>query len=205
MRKINLSGKRFGKLLVSNYSFSYKGAVYWQCKCDCGNDFDAKSKYLLNGDTKSCGCLISEILNKRNTKHSLSSTPEYKIWKLIKARCYNPNSTFYEHYGGRGIKMFEAWINNFESFIQHIGYRPTPFHSVERIKNDIGYFPGNLKWATKKEQASNKRTNRIIEYNGEKLILQQWADKFNTPVSTLHSRLKVNDIKTVFDKLCQKL
>jgi len=93
-------------------------------------------------------------------KHGLSQTPEYKCWQQIKARCLNPNHIAYAEYGGRGITISSSWENDFQAFLAHVGERPSSKHSLDRIKNELGYEPGNVCWATKEEQNNNRRAHR---------------------------------------------
>ena len=88
-----------------------------------------------------------------------SSLPEYSSWAGMKQRCYNKNAPFYKYYGGRGIIICDEWLHSFEAFYKHIGPRPTPNHSVDRIDNDGNYAPGNVRWATHSEQMLNTRHN----------------------------------------------
>lgn len=105
--------------------------------------------------------------------------PEYKTLKGIKERCRNPNSNGYEHYGGRGISVDERWLGSegFKNFIEDMGPKPTPQHSIERKDTDGDYEPGNCRWATTKEQQNNKTNNRKIKIGGEELTIAQIADK----------------------------
>ena len=98
-------------------------------------------------------------------------TPEYIAWQSIRTRCLNPKSNSYYRYGGRGITMCEAWQGSFETFLKDAGPRPSTLHSIDRLDNDKGYEPGNCRWATAKEQARNRRTSRLVEYNGMMLSL----------------------------------
>ncbi len=91
--------------------------------------------------------------------HGMVRSPEYSSWCAMKARCLNPNTTRFEQWGGRGIKICPQWVNSFENFYADVGPRPTPKHSIDRIDNDGNYEPGNVRWATPKEQNNNKRTN----------------------------------------------
>lgn len=87
----------------------------------------------------------------------MTKSSEYKIWGHIKERCFKPSSAAYRHYGGRGITMYEPWINDFMAFYNYVGKRPSPEHTIDRINVDGNYEPGNIKWSTRKEQANNKR------------------------------------------------
>lgn len=93
-------------------------------------------------------------------KHGLSNTPEYKCWQQIKARCLNPNHRAYADYGGRGITVHETWVNDFVAFLDHVGPRPSRRHSLDRIDNNRGYEPGNVRWASPKRQNNNRRPHR---------------------------------------------
>jgi hypothetical protein len=93
-------------------------------------------------------------------KHGLSQTLEYKCWQQIKARCLNSNHIAYPDYGGRGITIHPDWLGNFPAFLAHIGLRPSKHYSLDRIRNDLGYEPGNVRWATRLEQNNNRRPHR---------------------------------------------
>jgi len=200
--KINITGLTFGRLTVLSESDlrTKDGKVKWLCRCSCGIEKIISGKELRNGDSRSCGCLERETLLKRNTKHGLSKTPEYHIWKAIKQRCCNIEDHAYKDYGGRGITMCDRWLNSFENFISDMGDKPEGLFSIDRKDNDLGYSPDNCFWATKKEQGKNKRNNRWITHNGETKHLQGWADYFMIPVSTLHSALKVKSFEYLYEK-----
>jgi hypothetical protein len=105
-------------------------------------------------------------MTSRNTIKAKSSLPEYAIWKTMKQRCLNSKCREYKYYGARGIGLCDSW-NKFENFILDMGSRPSDSHSIDRINNDLGYFKENCRWATRKEQSRNKRSNLKIEYNGK--------------------------------------
>jgi hypothetical protein len=169
--KHNLSGKRFSRLLVGK-STRADGRVgfSWECLCDCGRRIIARSKSLLDGSTKSCGCLNAERLKAGLCRtHGLCKAPEYRALRAAIGRC-QPHSADREHYYDRGISVCQQWQDpgtGLQDFIAHIGPRPSPQHSLDRIDNDKGYEPGNVRWATKKEQANNR---------GKRLRIDRWTD-----------------------------
>ena len=105
-------------------------------------------------------------------------------------RCYQPAVNSYKDYGGRGIAVFKGWINSYESFLAYIGRAPSPKHSIERINVNGNYEPGNVKWATAKEQGRNMRSNRILTANGKTMILSEWAAYLKIGVGALHGRIR---------------
>lgn len=107
----------------------------------------------------------------------------------IKKRCFNPNFHEYHRYGGRGITMHPAWVDDFLSFLAEVGHRPAPHLTLERIDNNRGYVPGNLKWATRLDQSRNQATNHIIQARGESLPASVWAERTGIKYRTLLSRL----------------
>jgi hypothetical protein len=142
-----------------------------------------------HGTSRSCGCLKREATVKRLTTHGLSKTPENKIWKEIRARCYRTSSKHYKYYGGRGIKVCEQWKMSFKSFLDDMGFRPSAKHSINRKDNDGDYEPGNCEWATALEQSRNKRTNRIVIIDGEPMCMMEVSLRYGVPYDRLKGRL----------------
>jgi hypothetical protein len=118
-----------------------------------------------------------------------SESVEYRTWARMKNRCTNPNHTAYPHYGGRGIAVCDRWMGSFEDFLEDMGRRPTPQHSIDRIDNDGDYEPGNCRWATKTEQSSNYSRNRVLEHGGRRQTLSQWANEVGVSAEAIASRI----------------
>ena len=139
-------------------------------------------------------------------KHGYANkTAEYRAWGHIKSRCYNPNVYNYNNYGGRGIAMCDRWLNSFENFLLDMGDRPSAKHSIDRINSNGDYEPSNCKWSTTKEQSRNLRTNHWIKYDGERLILSDWANKLNATPSNLSRMIKQKSIEYAFNHYKNKL
>lgn len=190
----NLIGKKFGRLKVIKYVGKDENKQrIWLCKCDCGKEKRVSTRYLTSGDTKSCGCLLSdtsrEYYSKLNKTHGMTHTRLYTKWRGMIDRCYNKNTNGYNNYGGRGIKVCDEWKNNFENFYDwaiKTGYKDGL--TIDRINVNEDYSPSNCKWATVKEQANNKRNNCYLDYKGEKRTLKQWSEKLNVKYATLKCR-----------------
>jgi hypothetical protein len=123
-------------------------------------------------------------------RHGRKWAPEYVSWCNMKQRCFDENSTFYRDYGGRGITVCDRWLD-FVNFFADMGNRPSTKHTIERINNDGNYEPSNCRWATRKEQANNRRSRRILELNGERKSLTEWATQLGIDKRRLHYRLNV--------------
>lgn len=104
-------------------------------------------------------------------------------------RCKNPSQQNYAYYGGRGITVCAEWRRSFQSFLAHVGRRPTAKHSIDRIDNMGDYEPGNVRWATIEEQSGNRRGTRRLTYQGETLSLSAWGRRLAIHQSTLHRRI----------------
>lgn len=188
----NLEGQRFGRLIAVRFSgFSVRCQNFsWICRCDCGKECIVRACNLRSGHTRSCGCLSQENKRSLHRVHGMNGTPEYIAWQKIIDRCGNPNNPFWNRYGGRGITMFQPWRHSFEEFFKHIGRKPSPKHSIDRINNDGNYEPGNVRWATPLQQSRNRGGRVFVEYRGEKLCISEWSQKVGIKLGTLLKRIR---------------
>lgn len=124
-------------------------------------------------------------------RHGKSKTPEYHAWSNMIGRCCNRKNRAYKNYGGRGIGVCDRWKNSFANFLKDVGLRPTKRHSLERVKNEKGYEPGNVKWALPIEQSRNTRKNVVLNHGGRSMILKDWAKEKGLSNTTLWNRLFV--------------
>jgi hypothetical protein len=202
MKKLDLTGHRYGRLLVESESHSDPVArsMFWNCLCDCGSRKKISGSGLRRGTAKSCGCLSIEMTRKRNasrlyesshgdTKNGRRST-EYVTWLSMRQRCSDPKHVGYARYGARGIKVCYRWANSFENFLSDMGRKPSKSHSLDRINFDGDYTPENCRWATWDQQQNNKSTNVLLTVRGETKTYTQWADVIGTSLNLVRYRAK---------------
>ena len=185
MKALNLEGERFGRLVVIGPCriLKYTG---WVCRCDCGNITKVYTNALKRSNTKSCGCLQRENTSKARRKHGASGlgiSAEYNTWVCMRNRCRT-----HPGYHGRGIKVCERW-NDFECFLQDMGARPSPQHSIERKDKNGDYSPENCSWETIKSQNRNKRNNVWITHNGKTMCSRDWEIEMGLKKGTIANRL----------------
>ena len=187
----DLTGQKFGRLTVIELAGQTKWRIsQWRCKCDCGGERITTRSSLVQGLTVSCGCYQAERTIEASTKHGLHNHPLYWVWRQIKDRCQNPNNPNYASYGGRGITICDRWAASFPDFLADVGERPQPGLSIDRIENDKGYEPDNIRWATQTEQARNSRQTRWVDWRGWRRRVPDLADEYGIPVKTVRDRLR---------------
>jgi hypothetical protein len=197
-KRLDFTGQRIGRLAVLSFfgKKPNKTAHFWNCVCECGKHTIVNQQRLRDKSTNSCGCLAKERASAANTIHGHSRghglngrfSREYQSWMSMKSRCQNPANKRFHDYGGRGIRVCDEW-QSFERFLSDMGERPSEM-SIERIKNDLGYFKENCRWATRKEQQNNMRRNHVIEFNGDRRNLFQWAAVLKVKPNAIATRLR---------------
>lgn len=194
-------GAQFCRLLVIEDGWEQVSSKGWRSdmvkvRCDCGTEKFVRPHALISGHTVSCGCLQKErarALCKNRIKHGDAGSrpaPEYRVYRTMLSRCYNPNVAKFDRYGGRGIFVADCWRGDggYEQFIRDMGRRPMGC-SVERIDNNGPYSPDNCRWATMSDQCNNRRSNRIIVHRGRAQTLQQWSREMGINYGTLLTRI----------------
>ncbi len=188
---IDLSGKRFGRLLVISEADKRRlpcgqSLRWWHCVCDCGTNTEVQGRMLRDGLTQSCGCLHNELVGAMMRTHGLSKTRTYSIWEGMIKRCTNPNRDEYSRYGPLGVC---DEFRTFEGFYAHVGEAPDGL-SIERIDNTKGYLVGNVKWATYTEQGRNKLNNRLMTFRGETRCQAEWCQLLGLRPGMVNNRLR---------------
>ena len=158
MKREDLTGRRFGDLVAQEYVETRRSPngsylAMWRCTCDCGGEIVTWSSSLRRGKAKSCGC--------HTLKHGLHKTPTYTTWQAMLNRCYDPASPSWPSYGAKGVQVCAAW-HTFGGFLSDMGVRP-PGTTIDRIRNDKGYEPGNCQLATATTQARNRSNVKLTE------------------------------------------
>lgn len=156
--------------LIRNHFSKRHSHICGQYRCICGSIIVAENTRVNSGHKQSCGCIHRQQaakqarnMGKQNTTHGQCSlrSGSYKSWFNMKQRCRNPHAINYANYGGRGVTVCDRWVSSFENFYEDMGDRPI-CRSLDRIDSNGNYGPGNCRWATAKEQASNRRKRETI-------------------------------------------
>lgn len=190
-RGIDLTGKRFGRLLVIRQEgVNKQGSRMWLC--ECGNAKIINGADLRRGNIRSCGCLNSELARERLLLHGQSRTKTYREWNKMKSRCRGNSQYNRQRYGDRGIKVCDKWVNDYQTFYDDVSMLPhfgEDGYSLDRINNDGDYEPGNVRWSDPITQANNRRNNVLLTYKGETHTQAEWARLIGMPYSKLQRRI----------------
>lgn len=189
MRKLNLVGNRYGKLLVLEYAGSNGKRSLWRCVCDCGNECVKNGTDLQSGGTKSCGCYRAEACRKNFKRHGDSKTVLFRKWQHMIYRCYY-NNNHSKWYKDKGITVCQEWLNSFEEFRDWAlsnGYEEGL--TIDRIDNSLGYCPENCRFVTNLVQENNRTNNIRVEYNGNVYTVAELSRLSGIKYSTLRARI----------------
>lgn len=180
---IDITGKRFGRLVV----IRYVGDKAWECQCDCGKKTTGYASDMKRGFKKSCGCLRHEVCKAIHVTHGMSYSPEYRVWAAMLDRCRLKTDAGYKNYGGRGIEVCDRWYD-FANFYSDMGPRPSGY-TIDRINNDGNYEPGNCRWATRAEQNRNSRNCHWLTVDGETKLIIDWSRQYGIGEGIIRTRL----------------
>lgn len=183
---LDLTGIKHGRLTpIERIGKTNHGVTLWRCICECGKETTTQQGSLRNGRAKSCGCYAQE---KRLTHgRSRTSDPTYQSWNHMKDRCRNKNHVAYPRYGGSEVTVCDRWLD-FDNFVADMGNRPLGT-TLDRLNRQGNYEPGNCAWKTPKEQANNRKSSRLITFNGITKSLTDWAASCGVKDTTLAYRL----------------
>lgn len=126
---------------------------------------------------------------RRLRSHGLSRTPEYRCWQTMRLRCHDPKNAAFKDYGARGIAVCDRWIDDPQAFLSDMGQKPTPAHELDRTDNSRGYAPENCRWVTREVNSRNRRSNRWIDFRGERKTLVEWALETRIGAATIEKRI----------------
>lgn len=199
---VDLTGRKFGRLLVIKQSERKNNRIAWLCKCDCGKEVIVIGKTLTNGLTTSCGCYRKEIMREKSTKHLLCDSRIYDTYNNMKKRCFCKNCDHYKWYGEENKSICDEWLGehgfeNFAKWSMENGY--TEKLTIDRIDNTKGYSPDNCRWVTMKENCRNKRNNHLITIGNDTKTLVEWCEIYGIPDSIVRARIRIgwNEIKAL--------
>ena len=189
-RARDLTGMKYNYLTAVSYAGSDGKKSIWNIRCEaCGRAFTMPATEFLRGKQKSCGCLRYKLISESRTTHGLSKHPLYYVWRSMKERCLLPTAQAWDNYGGRGIKVFDRLLENFENFWADMSPTYHPGLSIDRIDVNGDYCPENCRWVSYKTQGRNKRYNRVIESPWGEITVAEASEKSGIGVTTLLYRI----------------
>lgn len=184
------AGSNIGGWEVVCFAGTINGRAMWTCRCACGNICDIRGSVLSSGKPpRSCAKCRTHYALKHGENQRHKRTVEYGVWSSIRTRCYNPKRPEFKYYGGRGIKMCDRWKESYENFLDDMGRKPSPEHSIDRIDVNGDYDPSNCRWATRNEQLRNRTDNVMITYLGKTQCSQDWGKELGIKPATIRRRI----------------
>lgn len=174
-KRLNLLGQKFNRLKVigKNPVKAPDGRTRWICVCECGKQTSVSGSYLVNSNTKSCGCYRTERMSKAAVTHGMTDTSEYSTWVNIKQLCSDKTR---KNYGAKGIKVCDRWMNSFENFLEDMGMKPSPKHQLRRLDKSKDYTLENCKWISAGECKDS--TPNTVSSNAKTTGLSEWSKYF---------------------------
>lgn len=195
----DITGKRFGLLIVESYSHTKARHSYWKCVCDCGGTKTCRANSLQQGATTSCGC----VGNSTNFSHGLTKHPLFPVWSGMKQRCSSHVSEKYKkHYYSKGIRVCRLWKNSFLNFFNWaISNGWEKGKQIDRINNNGNYSPSNCRFVTPAENCNNKSSNHRITFLGRTQTITQWSREKGIKKNTLLKRINTGlSVKEALNK-----
>ncbi len=189
---VDRTGQRFGSIVVTGKADAPPHRTgpkcwWWEYRCDCGYVGVSKGSDLTK--KVSCPPCARKLKAKAVTKHGMRGTAIYNVWRCMWDRCTNPNHKSFHNYGGRGIGVAPAW-KSFEQFYADVPPKPEGRYQLDRIDNEKGYGPGNVHWATPRRNCRNRRSNKLITWQGRTQCMADWAEELGLTQATLKQRIK---------------
>lgn len=184
---IDISGQRFGSwLVIRRDGYLYQTHAAFLCQCNCGTEKKVQGASLRKGGSLDCGCERSKRLGNRVRTHGMHMHPIYKSWQAMHARCTYRKHPAYARYKDLGICKEWYVFAKFQSDMSDMWFKGS---TLERIDNEAGYQLGNCRWATRREQANNRKNTVYLEHNGDRMPLTYWAERVGITANALRLRL----------------
>lgn len=176
-------GDRYHDFTVVGFVDNNPNSARCRFLCKCGKECVLRASYVVNGNTKSCGC--------RKLLHGETKSKEHCSWWSMICRCNDPKDEHYPNYGGRGIRVCQEWADSYIAFISCVCRKPSPKHTLDRIDVNGHYEPGNVRWATPKEQSRNRRNNKVVTFNGVAMCCAEWCELLGFSKNLVSKRLSM--------------
>lgn len=189
--KKDLSGQQYNGWTVLYHVPCERKTSYWMCRCQCGKEKTVAQAHLTGGKSRNCGCVRRAKTGRiEGAATGMSTHPLYSTWCSMITRCHNLSDDSYCIYGAKGITVCREWRDSFNAFLEHVGDKPTPKHTLDRIDNSKGYEPGNVRWATMGEQLLNNSRTKYLTCDGKTQSMKEWSEELGIKYTTLRARIR---------------